>query len=189
MPSGNRRINLTFTDGLAHSLAVLGFTTDLDPSEVPAPGATQITGAMARYADAIGRANRELERTLTREEWNFLADVMNGCVDIWCGAPANAFLRDLLANAADGQALDGTGDKWLGNELEPGSGEKATKALLAKLRGLTVIHADAIMCAIRYFWLHCQDVDHVSDEWWTLEYRTGPPRRHRAGRETTRDSD
>ena len=168
-----RRINLSLTPGLAKSLRILGLSPDLEPDAgVPVPGAIQITGAVARYADAVARAGRELEKLLRREEWNFLAECLNGCADIWewSETPIGS-MHLILAEAEDSQRLNGTGDKCFADEIKPGSGQKKTDELLAKLRGLTQIHGDAIMSAIRYFWSHCQDVDRAEHKWWTVDYR------------------
>jgi len=176
VPTDLRRIMITTTDSLARSLRVLGLSPDADKEAgVPAAGSQQIIGAMARYADAIGHAGRELDRILTRPEWNMIADLMNGCADLWdySESPIGA-MHMIVANIEDGQRLDGAGDKWLADELRPRSGDKKTAELVEKLRRLSPIHGDAIVAAVRYFWSHSPDVDHVEDRWWTVEFRTKP---------------
>jgi len=173
MPTLNRRVSLNLTPALTRSLRVLGLTPEIDPdSGVAVDGATQITSALARYAEAIDRAGRELDQLLDRQEWNLMADVLNGCADIWewSETPMSSLLL-IRAEVEDGHRLDRAGDKWFGEELEPGSGDKATKALLGKLGKLTTIHGDAIMAAIRYFW-RCPEIDHTEHCWWTVAFRT-----------------
>jgi hypothetical protein len=173
MPSENRRIGLTLTEGLERSLKILGLTPDADPEAgVPVPGAIQIVGALARYADAIDHAGRELDKVFSRQEWNYLADVLNGCADVWewSESPAMPSIAWIAANAEDAHSLDRAGDKWFGEELEPGSGDKATKAMLAKLRGLAPIQGDAILAAIRFFWSHTE-IDHSKAKWWLPQFR------------------
>jgi hypothetical protein len=189
MATEYRRLSITITPALSRSLAILGLSPDLEPDAgVPVPGAQQIVGAITRYADAVDRASRELDKLLTREEWNYLADVLNGCADIWewSETPMGSMFL-ILAEAEDAHSLNRTGDKWFGEELEPGSGDKATKVMLTKLRGLSQIHGDAILAATRYFWSHAQEVDHIEHQWWRVEYRTkakedaGKARRSRRG--------
>lgn len=174
MPSENRRIMLTVTPALAKSLRILGLSPEPDnEAGLAVAGAMQITATVGRYADAVDRASRELDRLLRREEWNFLADCLNGCADVWewSETPMGSMFL-ILAEAEDSQKLNGTGDKWFGQEIQPGSGEKKTADLLEKLRGLTQIHGDAILAATRYFWSHGQEVDHSEDKWWTVDFRT-----------------
>ncbi len=169
MPVATRRIMLSLSPSLAQSLHVLGLSPEPDPdSGVAVDGATQITAALGRYADAVDRAGRELERLLTRQEWNLMADVLNGCADIWewSETPMSSLLL-IRAEVEDGHRLDGVGDKWFGE----GEGDLKVKGLLAKLCKLSTIHGDAILSAIRYFWRHTE-IDHSETKWWTVTYRT-----------------
>jgi hypothetical protein len=174
MPFDGRRIQVSITKRFANSLRVLGYEPDGDPNAGVEPaGATQVSAAIARYADAVDRAGRELARLLTRPEWNMIADLLNGCADLWdyTETPMDPMYL-ILAQIEDGQRLDGAGDKWLGDELKRGSGDKKTGELMAKLRGLTQIHGDAILAAARYFWTNHETIDFREHPWWSVEYRT-----------------
>jgi hypothetical protein len=169
-----RRISLAVSPRLDQVLRTLGLEPEAKPDDgVPADGATQVTSALSRYADSIERASRELDRVLVRAEWNYLADVMNGCADLWDWSespiPSLSLIR---ANAEDAHRLDRTGDKWFGEELDTGSGDKAAKAFFAKLAKLEPIHGDTILASVRWFWRHHIAIDHSEDFWWTIEFRT-----------------
>ncbi len=167
MPSENRRINLTLSPHLQAAFRTLAL--DLEQH-----GATPITAALARYAEHVGRANRRLERIFDRAEWNAMADVLNGCADLWdySETPLSQLLM-IRANVEDGHRLDGLGHKWFGDGA---AGDKAIKSLLTKLGKLTEIEGDAIAAAVRYFWNDArpgrQQIDHATDEWWKLSERT-----------------
>lgn len=169
-----RRISLAVSPRLDQTLRTLGLEPEGNPDDgVPADGATQVSSALARYAELVDRASREVSKRLKREEWNYLADVLNGCADLWDWSetpmPSLSLIR---ANVADAHALDGAGDKWFGDG-NPGSGDKATKGFIAKLAELEPIHGDAILAAVRWFWRHHRTVDHIEHAWWTTQYRTG----------------
>ena len=169
MPTERRRIMLTVLDDTP--LRVLG----LDPAEA---GATQIWAALVRHADAVGRAGRDLERLLSPEGWCLVADVLNGCADLWdlSGTPIST-LTLIAAEVEDGHRLDGLGDKWFGE----GKGDSGVKALLSTLRGLTPAHGEAVLAAVRFFWSR-PDLG-VEDKWWKVSARAGEKPR-RAARET-----
>lgn len=176
MPTENRRIGLTLSPALVKSLKVLGLSPDLNPNDgVPADGAIQITAALVRYADAIDRAGRELNQVLERAEWNLMADVLNGCADLWeySESPPMYSLSMIRAEVEDGHRLDGLGYKWFGENDRKASDVKL-KALLVKLGKLNAIQGDAIMAAVRHFWRHAgDDIDHTEVAWWTPEFRVG----------------
>lgn len=162
MPTDRRRIQLTVNDDVFRLLA-------LDPKE---HGAIQVSAALARYAQHVGWAARTVERTLTRDDWNFFADISNGCADLWdySETPLSHLLL-LKAQVEDGHRLDGAGYKWFG---EGEAGDKGIKALLAKLATMTDVHGDAIAAALRHFWANFEDIDLLTDDWWTLAFRTRP---------------
>jgi hypothetical protein len=168
-----RRIGLAVSPNLAQSMRVLGLAPEADPeNHTPADGATQITAALGHYADAVERANAELDQVLSRAEWNMMADVLGGCANLWDFTESSmSALFFIRAEVEDAQRLDGAGDKWFGEELERGSGDKAVKALLKKLAAMSYIHGDAIMAAIRHFWRYSRTIDHSRDIWWTVDCR------------------
>jgi hypothetical protein len=126
----------------------------------------QLVAALGRYADALSEARRRLALLFDRQEWNLMADVMNGCLNLqdWTGQPCSTAAL-LLANVQDGHALDGTGYKWFGEEDRAESDRRMT-ALTTKLMKLTPIEADAIGQAIREFWDNCETVNPATDRWW-----------------------
>lgn len=159
MPTERKR--LTFLPDL-DALAVCG--RDIRPDEGGrwSSPTDQVNGMIRRHALLIDRAARELDAVLTRAEWNLIADVNNGCADLWdysgSGLP---YLTGIAANVEDGDRLDGVGGKWAVD----------VPALLAKLRALTPTHGEAIADAVRWFWDHPQEIDHTRDEWWTPAFR------------------
>lgn len=40
-----------------------------------------------------------------------------------------------------------------------------------KLRALGYAEAEAVAAAVRWFWGHCGDIDHQTDNWWTAAFR------------------
>jgi hypothetical protein len=176
-----RRISLAVSPHLDHSMRILGLTPEaIDADGVPADGATEVTAALARYAESIARATGELDRALDRAEWNYLADVLHDCADLWDYSESTIPSLTLIhAEVADAHQLNRTGDKWFGDELVYRSGDKATTAMVKKIVAMSAIHGDAILAAVRWFWRHSQTVDHLEHRWWTIEYRA--PRRKGRG--------
>jgi hypothetical protein len=183
MPTEHRRVKISLGPALTRSLKILGLSPDIDPADgVPADGAIQITAALVRYADAIDRAGRELNQLLDREEWNLMADVLNGCADLWeySESPPMYSLSLIRAEVEDGHRLDGLGYKWFGEEDRKKADAKL-KALLGKLGKLNSLQGDAIMAAVRHFWRHAGDgIDHTEIAWWMPEYRVGTADRPKA---------
>lgn len=135
------------------ALAVLGYSVEED-------GATLCgVGPARRLARLVERAARELDAALSRAEWNAIADVMNGCADLYdyadTGVPALLMLR---ANLQDSPGID---RKW----------KFRIPDLLAKLDALTETHGEAILCAVRWAWRHVEAWDHSEDEWWQPAFR------------------
>ena len=165
MSTDKLQISLTIGEDLFRALA-------LDPKE---HGAVQVTAALARYAEHVGRAARRVEEAIIRAEWNALADVLNGCADLW-DYSETPFSHLLLIRACveDGHRLDGLGYKWFGDGQ---AGDRGIRDLLCKLGKMTDLEGDAIAAAVRFFWMDARPgrgrIDHSTDEWWTLAYRTG----------------
>jgi hypothetical protein len=139
-----------------------------DPRLAPTVGAEKfdgfsLAGLVSRYAALVERGAADLKAVLSRAEWNAIADANNGCADMWDypdGVGATSPLLMFWANVHDSPEL---GAKW----------EIDAKRLVKKLQGLAPHHGEAILCAVRWFWTHCEpgQIDHTKDEWWTPEFR------------------
>ena len=118
-----------------------------------------VNGALGELALLIESATTELDAALTRREWNAIADVMNGCADLYdYSGPQIGPLTLLVGNLQDSEGL---GAKW-GID---------TADLVRRLQVLTPLHGFAILAAVRWFWAHCNDVDHQKHNWWLPRYR------------------
>lgn len=126
-------------------------------------------GARA-WADLLDQAATDNAQTFGRAEWNYLADVNNGCSPLFTlhGEGVRLGVTMLWANAHDGHRLDRTGDKWF---PEGRKADQAVTALVNKLRQLDYVHGWAVVVAIQFFWAHCNELDHQKDEWWTTARR------------------
>lgn len=132
----------------------------------------QIAAALARYKAALDAERRRLAKMFSRAEWNVMADVCNGTLDLmdYSEAPTS-FRVMLLGNVGDSQWPDGDesparghlGASWFPES--PDGGDMEVRGLLRKLAGLSPIEADAIVTAIREFWSN-PGADHQVDEWW-----------------------
>jgi hypothetical protein len=105
---------------------------------------------------------------LTREEWCFLADVLNGT---WLLDASTWNASFLAIEAQDAQELNGTGDKWFGEETKRGSGQTATEALIAKLQAMSWEQVQYVLTAIEFFWGDHEGIEFLTDEWWTIPFR------------------
>lgn len=133
------------------ALTVLGYDLDEDGQTLC------ITGPQRRLAQLVERAARDIP--LSRAEWNAVADVMNGCADLYDYAESS--VPALLMVAANLEDSPGIGEKW----------SVDAKALLRKLQRLTPTHGEAILAAVRWAWRHVDAWDHAKDEWWTPAFR------------------
>ena len=135
------------------ALATLGYEIDED-------GQTMcITGPARRLAQLVDRATRELDAVLSHAEWNAIADVMNGCADLYDYADSSVpSLLMVTANLQDSPEIE---SKWKVN----------TKDLCRRLNGLTPTHGEAILAAVRWARRHCEQWDHTQEGWWWPEYR------------------
>lgn len=135
------------------ALAVLGYSVEEDGQT----GA--ITGPQRRLARLVSRAARELDAVLDRNEWNAIADVMNGTADLYDYADSDVpALLMVRANLEDSPGID---KKW----------KIKLPELLAKLQALTPVHGEAILCAVRWAWRNVDAWDHAKDEWWKPTFR------------------
>lgn len=159
MPTERKR--LTLLPDL-ESLAVCGRDIRPDEGGSWSDATQQVNGVIRRHALLIERAAAELKPVLTRAEWNLIADVNNGCADLWdySGSDLPA-LVGITANVDDGDRLEGAGEKW----------DVDVPALLRKLASLTPTHGEAIADAVRWFWDHSAEIDHQKDEWWSPAFR------------------
>lgn len=150
MPTERKRITL-IPD--TRSLDVLGYSLGEDGDTLCGVGPAR------RLAKLVERASRELDAVLSRAEWNAIADVMNGCADLYDYAesdvPAILMLKHNLMNSP------GIDKKW----------KIKLPDLLRKLDSLSDTHGEAILCAVRWAWRHCDEWDHAKDEWWKPAFR------------------
>ncbi len=144
-------------------------------SVYPDPRARAIVGgnspacnrAIECWAQVLDRSMPALEPA----EWNFLADVLNGTPLL---DAANFWNASCLAlEAHDAHRLNRTGDKWFGEELRPGSGDKAAAALVKKLQALSWEQIQYVLTAVSFFWDRDQADRQISRRgpWWTLPFR------------------
>ncbi len=133
------------------ALTVLGYSVDEDGQSLC------VTGPAKRLAKLVERAARDIP--LSRAEWNAVADVMNGCADLYDYAESD--VPALLMVTANLQDAIGIEEKW----------KVDVKAICRKLNRLTPTHGEAILAAIRWAWRHCDAWDHSKDEWWTAAFR------------------
>lgn len=150
MPTEQRRVT-GIPDHAA--LAVLGYDLDED-------GQTGvIVGPARRLARLVEGAARELDAVLNRAEWNAIADVLNGCADLYDYAdtdiPAILLVRSNLADSPE------LGAKW----------QVDVPDLCRRLEALTPLHGEAILCAVRWAWRHCKAWDHTHASWWEPAFR------------------
>ena len=134
---------------------------DLGPVIGAEVNATTLSGVLARYAALVRRGARELDAVLDRAEWNAIADANNGCADLHDYTPGGPSTAPLLMIRANLQDSPGLGEKWRIDQT----------ALVKKLGKLRAHHGEAILCAVRWFWSHCDECDHIEDPWWTPEFR------------------
>lgn len=166
MATEKKRILVTVHDEWPYR--VLG----IEPSSYP------IATALSQYARAIEDATASVSQVLGRQEWNYLADVLNGCGDIYAESGLSARLV-LTAEAEDAHRLNRTGDKWFAPDdpavvVEGESPDERVAALLLTLRGLSEIEAQAVLLAVRHFWERSEEIDHTVDEWWGIAHRMRP---------------
>ena len=159
MPTERKR--LTFIPDVA-SLAVCGRDIRPDEGGKWSDASQQVNGVLRRHAMLIEQAARELDAVLSPKEWNLIADVNNGCADLWDYSGSSLpMLAGITANVEDGDMLNKAGEAW---------GVDA-KALVRKLRKLSPLHGEAIADAVRWFWDHPDGVDPTKDPWWLPAFR------------------
>jgi hypothetical protein len=118
--------------------------------------------ALDCWARQIVAGAAEVEGLLTKAEWLFLADCLNGHV-----FAAYEDQASLVLSVHDSHQLDGTGDKWFESEVA-----EHVEELEAKLRGLSYPAVWAVFLAVQFFWDNHDALDMRSDEWWRASFRT-----------------
>lgn len=132
--------------------------------------------ALQGWSAQIAAATADNAATFTRAEWNYLADVNNGCSPVLFHDVGNP-VTHIWANAYDGHKLDRIGLKWFAEEgADPGA-DQAVAELVEKLQQLDTIHGWAMLICLQWFWDHCQTLDNNADEWWNIASElTGGPK-------------
>lgn len=110
------------------------------------------------FAHLVAHGARTADRLFSRNEWNALADALNG--HLWTPAiPA----KSALPLEVESALAAGLGEKWSVDGPD----------LLAKLNKLDPIAAEAVAVALRWFWDNHESIDPSEDPWWTIAFRTG----------------
>ena len=135
-------------------LATCGRDLDGDGEE---NASAQIQSMLARHAALIEQAAGELETTLTRSEWNLLAEVMTSSGDLWRVAESSE--RPLTLTMLTLSAM---------KSIAPVGVD--VPALVNRLDGLSPTHAETIVAAIRWLRIH-PEVNRDADSWWSPGWR------------------
>jgi hypothetical protein len=168
LDAAGERWHCTATD-----IVEMGIDLQTDPDLCASVGDGHLAAkqALACWADLLDQATRDNAKTFSRSEWNYLADVNNGCSPLFtmlgAGGKGLRMMPTMLwANVEDGQRLDGTGEKWFPAK----QADQKVAELSKKLQALDFVHSWAVVVAIQFFWQHT-DIDHGEQPWWTLEFR------------------
>jgi len=140
------------TSEAATLLLALGYDTQTDAIE----------SAICQWHFALSIATREVAEIFVREEWNYLADVMNAPMMDGFNTQRMSVNRALALEAWDGHHLNQTGRKWF--ETDP---DKSVEKLVAKLDGLTHAQSWAVLLAVSRFWKDTS-IDAATTEWWKV---------------------
>lgn len=124
----------------------------LDPIQ---DGAVQTMAAVSRYAYHVHRASLELEGKLTPEEWEYLFRALEDAPD-----QVDRLKSDLPSLAFVSAAVQS------GRRNSP-DGDAFVRTLTSKLRGITDIHGDAILAAVRWRSRFGDEIKD-GDPWWTV---------------------
>ncbi len=120
--------------------------------------------AIEAFARMVAVATEDVSRTLTREDWCLLADVLNAT---WI-EPAIDPGMQLVATVTDGHRLERVGAKWYGDQ----AADERVAALVSTLQAMPAEKTWAVVFAVRGFWARHETIDPRTDEWWTLAFRT-----------------
>jgi|GEM_PF-4974608 len=122
----------------------------------------QLNAALECWASRVVQGAAEVEALLTRAEWSYLADCLNGHA-----ADPDEDGATLALSVHDAHEFDGIGDKWFESEVTEHVAE-----LKSKLLGLSYPAVWAVFIAIRFFWDNHDTLDMKTDEWWRVSFRT-----------------
>lgn len=128
-----------------------------------------IEQALVAWSVHVERGAKRVCEHLCRNEWNLLAEVHRGITPTFTMQGAWAASNPLsmcIANLEDAHIVDEVGFKWLGED-----GDILVKDLVRKLDNLDPVEGWAVIIAIEFFWQHASEIDHLEDEWWTVEHR------------------
>ena len=131
-------------------------------------GISSAQQAVCCWTYAIELATRRVETLLSREEWNYLADVNSGMASMTMAANGLESVQIqptlLWANAQESAAE--RAHEWFTKDTEG-----RVSDLVAKLRKMSFVESWAVTLAIQWFWEHHDVVDHLHDRWWSIAHR------------------
>lgn len=131
----------------------------------PAPRSLAVIGAssvncnlaLEIFGGLLSEAIRQNEDLLTRAEWCYLCDLLNGTMIT--SEMQNSWLT---VGIAEGAELEGLAEKWLHN-----SGD--LESFISKIRALDTMRFWAVIWVVRRFWERCEEIDLSKDEFWILK--------------------
>lgn len=135
---------------------------------------TRLQLHLTAWATALADAAEELG--LSRAEWNYLADVLNGC---WLLPPVSSPQTLLAAEVEDGHRLNGLGPKW----FSAADADERVRHLVERIMAMSYTQAWAVLAAVTWFWDHSQEIDHQQAEWWRPSFQRTEPTQRRLIRE------
>lgn len=119
--------------------------------------------AVACWGQVLARAALDNEFVFSRNEWNFLADMLRNVKhDPMVGNPGEL----LPAQVMDSAWSENLGARWLNEDLD-----ESVLSLSRKVGRLDYVHAWSVFTACAWFWTSHSIVDRTKDAWWTLAYR------------------
>lgn len=148
-----------------------GRTFRADPHTPVHPAAGNGSGdwnkAIECWAQVFARASLEIDVLFSRNEWNFLADMLqNVKPDPTVGNPGEY----LPAHVMDAAWADSLGTRWLDQNL----GESVQR-LSRKVGRLDYVQAWALITACAWRWSFHAVINRSKDAWWTLAFRKEKP--------------
>lgn len=126
--------------------------------------AGDVQEALARFAHLVSENAGQLDKIFDRAEWNYMSQSLKECssLEAYTIPPLSVIALEL----SDAHRQGRMGDRW----FSKAKADKAVADLVAKLKDLTPMHAEAIGAAVRHFWKK-GDIDASVEEWWTLAHR------------------
>lgn len=126
------------------------------------PSTPQLNLALDCWANQVVKGAAEVEALLSKPEWLYLADCLNGHT-----AEAREDGESLALSVGDAHEFEGTGEKWFESDVAEHVGE-----LKSKLLGLSYPAAWAVFTSVHFFWDNHDTIDMRADEWWRVSFRT-----------------